>query len=142
MERDRKDKPVLASWQGPDTSDMSSLYMLIFMGALGIFFAVGIVVFLLYGLKLGLGGNGPTVLACRTVGFDALVFSDELGDAFYGANSASGGIRCDGSLDAPHAWGLSLLFVLIQIPALAELLRAILFTWIVDALEFMVSPSP
>ena len=53
MERDRKDKPVLASWQGPDTSDMSSLYMLIFMGALGIFFAVGIVVFLLYRWNLG-----------------------------------------------------------------------------------------
>ena len=47
MERDREDRSVLASWQGPETSGMSSLYMLIFMGALGVFFAVGIVVFLL-----------------------------------------------------------------------------------------------
>ncbi len=49
MEREGEDPPVLASWQGPDASGQRRLGMLIFMVALGMFFAVGVVCFVLYG---------------------------------------------------------------------------------------------
>ena len=123
MERDREDRSVLASWQGPETSGMSSLYMLIFMGALGVFFAVGIVVFLLYGFT-----------SSASAGMDPLYLPVELWAStlvliltswvMYSMERAAR----QGAYDAMgrwmhRTWGLSLLFVIIQVPALSELLR-------------------
>ena len=123
MERDREDKPVLASWQGADVSDMGSLYMLIFMGALSIFFAVGIVVFLLYGFNSSASaGMDPLYLPVELWASTLLCFLTS-----WVMHSMERTAR-QGEYDAMarwmhRTWGLSLLFVLIQIPALAELLR-------------------
>lgn len=123
MERDREEKPVLASWQGPDTSGMNSLYMLIFMVALGMFFAVGIVCFLLYGFTSSASaGMDPLYLPTELWGSTLLLILTS-----WVMRSMERAAR-QGEYDAMsrwmhRTWGLSLLFVLVQIPALAELLR-------------------
>ncbi|MGY8827655.1 MAG: hypothetical protein ACKVJG_27725, partial [Candidatus Latescibacterota bacterium] len=54
-----KDK-VLASWRGPDSGGNRGLGMVVFLVSLGMFFAVGIVCFLLYRLTSSASaGMGP-----------------------------------------------------------------------------------
>jgi cytochrome c oxidase subunit 3 len=123
MERDREDRSVLASWQGPETSGMSSLYMLIFMGALGVFFAVGIVVFLLYGFTSSASaGMDPLYLPAELWGSTLVLILTSW--VMYSMERAARQGAYDAMSRWMHrTWGLSLLFVLIQVPALSELLR-------------------
>jgi len=114
---------VLASWQGPDTGGNRGLGMLIFLVALGMFFAVGIVCFLLYRLTGSASAgmdplNLPPALWLSTAVLAATA---------WGVQQSLVAAR-QGQIPLLYrwlrrTWVLAFLFVLIQAPALAELLR-------------------
>jgi cytochrome c oxidase subunit 3 len=101
-----KDK-VLASWRGPDSGGNRGLGMVVFLVSLGMFFAVGIVCFLLYRLT-----------SSASAGMDPL----NLPPALW-LSTARQGLMPLLYRWLKRTWVLALLFILIQAPALVELLR-------------------
>lgn len=122
MDTPPQDK-ALASWQGPQNEGNNSLGMLLFLIALGMFFAVGIVCFLLYRLT-----------GSASAGMDALelpaalwLSSAVLALTTWSVQRSLAAAR-QGQVPLLSSWLkrtllLAALFVVIQIPALVELLR-------------------
>lgn len=124
MEREQAaQQPVLASWQGPDSTGHRRLGMVIFMVALGMFFAVGVVCFLLYRFASSASaGMDPLYLPWELWISTVLLlltgwWMRAMGQAARRGDCVEMGRRLR------WTWALSLLFVLVQGPALAELLR-------------------
>lgn len=123
MGREGEDPPVLASWQGPDASGQRRLGMLIFMVALGMFFAVGIVCFVLYGFTSSASaGMDPLYLPVEVWGSTLLLALTSWAMRAMGRAARGGDFGAMG-VWMRRTWWLSLLFVLVQVPALSELLR-------------------
>ena len=115
-------QPVLASWQGPDSTGHRRLGMVIFMVALGMFFAVGVVCFLVYRFASSASaGMDPLYLPWELWLSTVLLLLTGWWMRAMGL-AARRGDHVEMGRRLRWTWALSLLFVFVQGPALSELL--------------------
>lgn len=117
-----KDK-VLASWRGPDSGGNRGLGMVVFLVSLGMFFAVGIVCFLLYRLTSSASAGMDPLNLPPALWLSTAVLAATAWGVQQSLSAARQGLMPLLYRWLKRTWVLALLFILIQAPALVELLR-------------------
>ncbi len=124
IDRDMDTLPAnKATWQGPKAEGYRALGMLLFLLALGMFFAVGIVCFLLYRLTGSASAGMDSLELPFALWLSSAVLAVTAWSVQRSLSAAKQGLMPLLYRWLQRTWLLAALFILIQAPALIELLR-------------------
>ena len=117
-----RSNPVIASWAGAETENNRNLGMLIFLVALAVFFAVGIGCFLLYRFLSPATSNMAPLYLPPSLWLSSAILLITAFFVFRCTKSANMEDLVQLDLWLWRMWAAAWAFVLVQIPALLEML--------------------
>ena len=114
---------VLASWAGPKPGSNRRLGMIIFLVSLSMFFAVGIVCYLLYRLNSSASAGMAPVHLPAGIWLSTVLLAVTGWSVYRSTQMARSGHFSALRQWLMRTWVLGFLFVAVQIPSMAQLLR-------------------